>query len=69
MIKNLKTIRTGVENLLLKEMEEEDKSFLILGECDDSIIDNMIKKENKLFENEEPIGEDEDDNIIDGEEY
>lgn len=36
------TIRTDVENLFLREMVEQDRNFLFLGENDDSIIDEMV---------------------------
>lgn len=34
-------IRTDVENLFLTEMVLEDRKYLILGEGDDSVIDDM----------------------------
>lgn len=36
-----KTIRTDVENLFLSEMVLEDRKYLVIGEGDDSIIDDM----------------------------
>lgn len=38
------TIRTDVENLFLREMVEQDRNFLFLGENDDSIIDEMVNE-------------------------
>lgn len=41
MIVHTEQIRTEVENLFLSEMVQDDRKYLIIGEGDDSIVDDM----------------------------
>lgn len=72
--KSTNVIRTDVENLLLREMVEEDRAFLIAGYSNSSALDDMIS-ENKvgLFDDnvsyddniEDILNDEEDDWIFD----
>ena len=57
-------IRTNVENLLLREMVDEDERYIILGENDDCALDDMSnEKDDSLFEDDDhdDYDDDEDD--------
>jgi len=69
---------TPIEHLLLMEMYEEDSAFLLIGESDSSIIDNLMdtNKEVSIFDDEivEPdeldeYGDDDDEDTFDGDDY
>lgn len=69
---------TPIEHLLLMEMYEEDSAFLLIGESDSSIIDNLMDtdKEVSIFDDEivEPdeldeYGDDDDEDTFDGDDY
>ena len=69
---------TPIEHLFLMEMYEEDSAFLLIGESDSSIIDNLMdtNKEVSIFDDEivEPdeldeYGDDDDEDTFDGDDY
>lgn len=60
---NNEITRTDVENLFLQEMVEEDRAFLFIGECDGSILDDMISDTNTGLFDDNPY-EDTDINDI-----
>ena len=45
---------TPIEHLLLMEMYEEDSTFLLIGESDDSMVDTLVDtvKETSIFDDE-----------------
>lgn len=70
---------TPIEHMLLMEMYEEDNSYIYIGECDDSMVDNLVDdvKEPGLFDDEivDPSElddydiYDDDDETYDGDDY
>jgi hypothetical protein len=69
---------TPIEHLFLMEMYEEDSAFLLIGESDSSIIDNLMDtdKEVSIFDDEivEPdeldeYGDDDSEDTFDGDDY
>lgn len=43
-------VRTEVENVLLREMSQEDTQFLVSGSIDESLIDDYESEPESLFE-------------------
>lgn len=59
LLGNREIIRTAVEDLFLREMVEEDRSFLYLGECNSSALDTMIETDNSsIFDDVSECGND-----------
>lgn len=59
LLGNREIIRTAVEDLLLREMVEEDRSFLYLGECNSSALDTMIETDDSsIFDDVSECGND-----------
>lgn len=73
ILANAKKTCTPIEQLFLTEMYQEDTSYLIIGECDDSMIDSIVDdiSEPGLFDNEIDDFSDLDDDeyTYDGDEY
>jgi hypothetical protein len=59
LLGNREIIRTAVEDLFLREMVEEDRSFLYLGECNSSALDTMIETDDSsIFDDVSECGND-----------
>lgn len=59
LLGNREIIRTAVEDLFLREMVEEDRSFLYLGECNSSALDTMIEtNDSSIFDDVSECGND-----------
>lgn len=63
------TVRTDVENLFLREMVEEDRRFIAIGEGDDSAIDDLTPEDEHTSLFEDSLSEDLEDTTSDDDLY